>query len=276
MRASDVRNNNISNSINLLTALFFSMFVAYKIYLMIVNPSDGAVRVMEIIPFLLIAVASFLGLISHKVFRLIRTVLLIAGVSLDFIIKLVDMITINGGLAFDNTPAALSSTIFLFSQLAELILLIYLVFSHNEKLRSKRILAILLMSLVILLYLSCFGMECVLRMHYRLNIDLNVRATVLSRFLYFLGFAGIAVSYMLPVPSSSSSEEAEDRKKDEDDFKFSIPERESHAAASERMVVIGDDLVFSPRQNDKPHSKKKNKNRKKAPSSSVIDDELVL
>ena len=67
-------------------------------------------------------------------------------------------------------------------------------------------------------------MECVLLMKYRMNIDLSRKFTVISRFLYFIGFAGIAVNFMLPVHKVSKSNDFMNQPPEDDDLLFSTSE----------------------------------------------------
>ena len=52
--------------------------------------------------------------------------------------------------------------------------------------------------IIVALFLACLIMELVLITKYQVNIDTSVKLTVLSRFLYFLGYAGTAICLMLP------------------------------------------------------------------------------
>ena len=89
-------------------------------------------------------------------------------------------------------------------------------------------------------------------MKYRMNIDLSRKFTVISRFLYFIGFAGIAVNFMLPVHKVSKS----------NDFMNQPPE---------------DDLLFSTSESSakKQNKKKTNKNKQKRLPSDY-DNDFVL
>lgn len=128
-------------------------------------------------------------------------------------------------LNFAYVPSVLNCEVYVFSQLAELILLVYYVFfRHNPKLNSKRSLVIFLMSFVIVLYVACLIMECVLLMKYRMNIDLSRKFTVISRFLYCIGFVSIAVNFMLPVHKVSKSNDFMNQPPEDDDLLFSTSE----------------------------------------------------
>lgn len=254
MNESYLKINKIRTFINIVTATAFLLFSAYHIYLFTQITASRPGRLLGIISFLCLAFAAVSTMIPKPAFRLLRTVLMIGGLALNFIIRLFNAGVIFGRLDFANIPSVLNCAIYVFSQLAELLLLVYYVFfRHNPKLNSKRGLVIFLMTFVILLYAACLVMECVLLMKYRMNIDLSRKFTVISRFLYFIGFAGIAVNFMLPVHKVSKS----------NDFMNQPPE--------------DDDLLFSTSESSakKQNKKKANKNKKKRLPSDY-DNDFVL
>ena len=176
---------------------------------------------------------------------------MIGGLSLNFIIRLLNAGAMFGMLNFAYVPSVLNCAIYVFSQLAELLLLVYYVFfRHNPKLNSKRKLVIFLMSFVIVLYVACLIMECVLLMKYRMNIDLSRKFTVISRFLYCIGFVSMAVNFMLPV------QELEDP----NDLMNQPPD---------------DDLLFPTSESSANKQKKTNKNKQKRLPSDY-DNDFVL
>lgn len=254
MNESYLKINKIRTFINIVTATAFLLFSAYHIYLFTQITASRPGRLLGIISFLCLAFAAVSTMIPKPAFRILRTVLMIGGLALNFIIRLFNAGVIFGRLDFANIPSVLNCAIYVFSQLAELLLLVYYVFfRHNPKLNSKRGLVIFLMTFVILLYAACLVMECVLLMKYRMNIDLSRKFTVISRFLYFIGFAGIAVNFMLPVHKVSKS----------NDFMNQPPE--------------DDDLLFSTSESSakKQNKKKTNKNKQKRLPSDY-DNDFVL
>ncbi|MEE0840983.1 MAG: hypothetical protein U0L72_10655 [Acutalibacteraceae bacterium] len=80
------------------------------------------------------------------------------------------------------------------------------------------------MSFVIVLYVACLIMECVLLMKYRMNIDLSRKFTVISRFLYCIGFVSIAVNFMLPVQKLEDTDNLMNQPPEDDDLLFSTSE----------------------------------------------------
>lgn len=222
---SNVKNTKLSNAVHLLTALCFMFFTAYHLFLFVEVSSNRIGRILGILTFLLITVASFFALSPKPTFRIVRSVTMIVGLSLNFIIKLFNAPLLFGSLDFSDIPSVLNVFVYIFAQTAELLLLLfYLIFRHNSKLNSKRKLVIGFMSFVILLYVSCLIMECVLILKYYSNIDLSIKFTLISRFLYCFGFVGIAVSFMLPVNKIDSQNDMMNQAPDDDDFMFSVPD----------------------------------------------------
>ena len=85
---SNVKNTKLSNAIHLLTALCFMFFTAYHLFLFVEVSSNRLGRILGILTFLLITVASFFALSPKPTFRIVRSVTMIAGLSLNFILML--------------------------------------------------------------------------------------------------------------------------------------------------------------------------------------------
>lgn len=224
MNESYLKINKIRKCINIVTAAVFLLFSAYHTYLFFQITTSRPGRLLGIISFLCLAFAAMFTLIPKRAFRKLRTVLMIGGLVLNFSIRLFNAGAMFGLLNFAYVPSVLNCAVYVFSQLAELLLLVYYVFfRHNKKLNSKRKFVIALMSFVIVLYIACFVMECVLLIKYRINIDLSRRMTVISRILYCIGFVSIAVNFMLPVHKVSKSDDFTNQPTD-DELLFSSTE----------------------------------------------------
>lgn len=225
MKRSLMRIKKTRMFINILTAAAFLLFSAYHTYLFIEIPVSRPGRMLGIISFLCMAFAAIFALIPKPGFRIVRTVLMISGLALNFGIKLFNAGDIFGRLNFSDITSVLCFAIYIFSQLAELLLLFYyIVFRHNQKLNSKRKTVIAMMSVVILLYVSCLVIDCVLILKYHVNIDLSLKFTLLSRFLYFAGYVGIAVNFMLPVQAIKDPNDLMNRPPADNDLMFSVSE----------------------------------------------------
>lgn len=251
MNEANLKTNRIRTVVNLLTAVCFLLFIAYHIYLAVAIEANRVARMVGLISYFLLALAAVFALIPKTAFRIMRTVLMIAGLFMNFAVRLTNAGAVFGRLDLSKTPSVLNGAVYVFSQLAVLLLLAYyLVLRHNKKLNSKRKIVIALMAFVIVLYVACFVIECVLLMKYRMNIDLSRRFTVISRFFYCLSFVGMAVNFMLPVQEIEAP----------DDLMNQPP---------------ADELLFSAAGRNKKKSKKRNKNMKKRLPSDY-DDDFVL
>ncbi len=246
-----LRINKIRTVINIFTAVVFSLFTAYHIYLLFNTEANRFGRVFGLIPFILLIAASVFALIPVPAFRIIRTVFMIAGLSLYIAVRFVNASAVFGRMDFADIPSVLNCAIFVFSQAAKLVLLFYyVVFRRNQKLNSKRKAVIVLMLFVIVMYVLCLILECVLILKYGSNIDLSRKFTLISRFLYCSGFVSIAVSFMLPV-------------------------REIQDPNDSMNQPADDDLLLSTSETNQKKPKNKNKNkRKRLPTD--YDDDFVL
>ena len=218
-------NLKISNIIvYIVTGLSFALFTAYQVFLAVQIPEQRAGRIIGIVFYVFLTAASFLALIRIPVLRITRSVLLLAGLLLLFAMRLFSASAVFGSLDFANTPSVLYCAVYVFSQLGTFILAFYYLLFRRNKINRKRKLIAALMSIVIVLYVSVLVMECVLILKYRVNIDLSVKFTVLSRILYCLGFAGTAVGFMLPVQEPAAPEDMLNQAMDEGDLVFSNSE----------------------------------------------------
>ena len=245
--------------INAVTALCFLAFSLYHTYLLVYIASNRLGRALGIASFVALFLAAAFALIPMPFFRSFRKGLLIGGLALNFFIKLFNAPVFFSMLNFASMPSVLNWAIYVFAQTAELLMLVYYIFfRYNTKLKSKQVLGIILMSFAILLYVACLLMECVMLLQYHLNIDLSLTTTFLSRFLYFFGFAGTALNLMLLVPQTVSPKDVKVPVPDGGDFKFGAPEKTAVPSAQPRQPMpIGDDLVFSSQKNDrKPHAER--------------------
>ena len=87
-----------------------------------------------LISYFLLALAAVFALIPKTAFRIMRTVLMIAGLFINFAVRLTNAGAVFGRLDFSKTPSVLNGAVYVFSQLAVLLLLAYyLVLRHNKK-----------------------------------------------------------------------------------------------------------------------------------------------
>lgn len=225
MNKSNLRIFKIKTFTNIFTAVAFSLFIAYYVFLMFSTNANRLGRLLGIIPFLFLVAATVFALIPGQAFRITGTVFMITGLLLNFSLRLVNAGSVFGRLDFADIPSVLNCAVYVFSQTAKLILLVYfLVFRRSQKLNSKRKTVIFLMSVVIALHVLCFILECVLIMKYGMNIDFSRKFTLLSKLLYCSGFVSLAVGFMLPVQEITDPDNLLNQSQKDEDFMFSVPE----------------------------------------------------
>ena len=130
--------------LQLSTALLFTLFTAYQVYLLVVlktNWENRVGRLSGIILFIFISVSTVFAIIPRPVFRVLSSVLLIVGLSLNIIFKLTNAVAVFERLNFAVIPSVLNCAVYVGSQVAAFVLLLYfVVFRRREKVGAKRIL----------------------------------------------------------------------------------------------------------------------------------------
>lgn len=188
--------------IRLATALSFLLFSAYQIYVALQESENRLWRLIGVGFYLLITLASFLDFSEKSGLWTAHSVLLVAGLVLLFGIRLQNIPPIFGALNFSDGTTVLNCGVYLFTQLGTLGLAVaYILLLADVSELELRKVVLIMMFVVIALYLIAFIMEIVLLLAYRANIELGLRSTLLSRCLYYMGFTGTAISFILPAPN---------------------------------------------------------------------------
>ena len=245
--------NTKSVTVHVVTALLFLFFTAYQLFLLSEIFSNTVGRLIGIIIFLLITISSFMALSTVPVIRLIRSVLLTIGLLANFGLKLLNARMFFRSLDFSVPPTVLNCLVFVLSELAILILIVYYaVLRRIPAVNEKRRVVTALMAVVILLYLACLVMESILLIKYRVNIELTRKFTLLSRFLYCFGFVGMALSFTMPIPvntqpaTDEDEDEEEDENEDEDEDENEGESEDESEKKKRRPPVgkLGEDFVL--------------------------------
>ena len=214
-RSTFFENEAVQFIIRLLTAISFALFTLYQFILLFALDVSKIGRLMGIVCFLMITVAAFLTLSKYDLLLNLCSILLVVGLFLVFFIKLLNIPALFGILSFDNPPAVLNCAVFILSEAGAVILAVfYLTLRNARETVAKRKAVVVLMSVVIVMYVVCLIMECVMLIIYRINIDLSMKVTLISRFVYCLGFVGLAGGLMLPAPMLEGDEEYKDKQGD--------------------------------------------------------------
>nr|WP_316618378.1 hypothetical protein [uncultured Ruminococcus sp.] len=207
MKESIFRNRAFQTIIKLITALSFALFTAYQIYLAVYIDTNRAGRLIGIVFYLLLTVASFLDFSEKDSVWVAHSVLMVGGLILLFTMRLLSIGTVFANVSFANPPSVLNAVVYILSQLGTLVLVAgYLMIRADLTEKQMQRVIITLMTIAIVLFTLHFILECVLMIKYRMNIEQSLKLTLVSRVLYFVGFAGTAFCFMLPAPKRKRKE----------------------------------------------------------------------
>lgn len=204
----------------LITALSFLAFTVYQTYLAINIENNRTGRLIGIVVYLLISIASFLDISQKYNVWVAHIIIMVVGLLTLFIMRL-----LNAGAVFEAvdpsySPSVMYCTVYVLSQIGTLFIIVgYLMFRADLSQKRMQILMIVIMTATILMYAVAFILEAILLIKYRLIVDISVRYTLLSRLLFFVGFAGRAFCIMLPAPKR-------EKKSQEGHFLYSDADKE--------------------------------------------------
>ena len=207
MKESIFKNRAFQTIFKLITALSFTLFTAYQIYLAVNMDASRIGRLIGIVFYLLLTVAAYLSFSEKDSVWTAHSVLMVAGLVLLFAMRLINIGTVFGNLSFSKPATVLNAAIYILSQLGTLVLVAgYIMQRADLTRRQMTILINTLMTIAIVLFTLHFILECVLMIKYRMNIEQSLKLTLISRVLYFVGFAGTAFCFMLPAPKRKRKE----------------------------------------------------------------------
>ena len=207
MKESIFRNRAFQTIFKLITALSFTLFTAYQIYLAVNIETNRVGRLIGIVFYLLLTVAAYLSFSEKDSVWTAHSALTVAGLVLLFAMRLMNIGTVFGNLSFSKPATVLNVAIYFLSQLGTLVLVAgYIMQRADLTRRQMTILINTLMTIAIVLFTLHFILECVLMIKYRMNIEQSLKLTLVSRVLYYFGFAGTACCFMLPAPKRKRKE----------------------------------------------------------------------
>ncbi len=285
-----------------ITALAFALFTAYQIYMALKTDVGLYGRIIGIVCYTFLAAASVFSLIHQRGIRILRSVLFVAGLAGLFFMRLLSVARVFGALDFSFFPSVLNCSEYLASQLGTLVLLLYyLAVRTNKYIKNKRRVTIIMMVFVIAFFGLGLISEWTLRAKYGYNIDSTLQLTLISRVVYFCGFALTALNFMLPptkveseaeqyiikeqseaeILVSSSDENrnhpAHDKKRNPtlDDANIILNtvnsgRSRSHGERKRSPVLDEADIILDPAQTTRPHS---HGEKKRSP---VLDDADIV
>lgn len=207
MQESIFSNRIVQTIIRLVTALSFALFTVYQVYLAVNIDTNRIGRLIGIAFYLILTVASFLDFSEKDSVWVAHSVLMVGGLILLFTMRLLSIGTVFGNVSFANPPSVLNAVVYILSQLGTLVLVAgYLMIRADLTEKQMQRVIITLMTIAVVLFTLHFILECVLMIKYRMNIEQSLKLTLVSRVLYFVGFAGTAFCFMLPAPKRKRKE----------------------------------------------------------------------
>ena len=199
MRESLIYNDKFQLFIRLLTAISFALFTAHQTYLTIQIETARYGRLVAVICYLLITIASFLMFADNRKAANARTILFVVSMLFLVFYRLLSIPGLFGRLSTPDPVSVLSCVVYVLSQLGSIGLVVYYItLMSSREFRKKQTLRVVLSIILALFYFSCLVMELIMISKYHANIDTSAKLTVISRFLYFFGFGGTAICLMLP------------------------------------------------------------------------------
>lgn len=207
MQGSFLQNKGFQITVRLIVALSFALFTVYQVYLAVNIDTNRIGRLIGIAFYLILTVASFLDFSEKDSVWVAHSVLMVGGLILLFTMRLLSIGTVFGNVSFANPPSVLNAVVYILSQLGTLVLVAgYLMIRADLTEKQMQRVIITLMTIAIVLFTLHFILECVLMIKYRMNIEQNLKYTLISRVLYYFGFAGTACCFMLPAPKRKRKE----------------------------------------------------------------------
>ena len=115
MNESFLQNKTVQIIFRLITALAFTLFTAYQIYLAVNIDTNRFGRLIGIAFYLMITVASFLDLSENDKVWMAHSVLSVVGLVLLFAMRLLSIGTVFSGLSFSNPSSVLNVAVYVLS-----------------------------------------------------------------------------------------------------------------------------------------------------------------
>ena len=191
-------NMKVQFFVRLTTALSFALFTAYQIYMAIQAESNRTGRLIGVCMYLTITIASFFAFSCSPRLQNIRSILMLVSLLLLFIVRLINIPALLQNLNFADTPSALNFIAYVLPQIGTLVLTVMWLKRRRVDITYRDIAP--LIPVTIAIYALCFAAECVMMMHYRMNVDGSLKLALLSRLAYFTGFSGTAFIFFFNDP----------------------------------------------------------------------------
>lgn len=180
-------------------ALAFTLFTLYQILLVFFIHTNRVNRVIGIIFYIFITLSAYFVFSNKKELWNIRSVLLVSGLSAMFLFRLPNLPVIIENLSSGEFSEVIYFGVYICTQLGTIgVIAAYLVRKSTRILRTpRRKITAIISYITIALFTVTLLLECVLIVRYHELIDITPRLTLFNRFMFYLGYAGTALSFTL-------------------------------------------------------------------------------
>ena len=185
--------------VRLVTALSFVIYTAYQIFLVVQVSAQRTGRLIGVTFYVIVTVASILALVYRPGVRIVRSVTFVVGFMSLFIMRMLSVPSMFAYLNFSRMYTVLTVASYVATELGTLLLaMYYLAVRTRKNVKHERTITMIMMSIVILLFTFVLAAECVLVLRYHLLVDYNIPLTLMGKVLFYIGFVGTAVNFMMP------------------------------------------------------------------------------
>lgn len=191
-------NRKVQSFVRLVTALSFALFTAYQIYAAMQITAGRTGRLIGVGIYLIITAASFLAFCYSRRVQNVRSILMIVSLILLFVVRLANLPAFFRGLHSAGFLSALYSAAYILPQIGTVVLTVMWLKRRRIDVKLRNIAPMIPASIAI--YALCFAAECVMMLYYGVNVDFTLKLSLLSRLLYFVGFAGVAFGFLFSDP----------------------------------------------------------------------------
>lgn len=202
--------------IMVLTGFLFAVYAAYNVFVIVRDSRRGLSNEGKLISgavalmFALLAVFVWTGNTKTKNIRWlkVRRVSLIIALGVILLLKLRMVVKVIDYLDFSQAHTILYGAAYLMTVAALLLLFIYFVFIL-KKLPFHPRAAVALPTVAMILFLLSLAIETILFFVYGIGMEANVIRTIVIRPVFYLGFVGLCVYFLMPsAPVQTKSEKA--------------------------------------------------------------------
>ena len=207
MKNKVFRNKKFRFAVRLFTALPFLLFTAYQFFMAVQIETNRLGRLIGLVLYMFLTIASFFVFTHNYLFRITRTILLITALTMLFVIRILNLPALINSFDISHPVSVLNGILYVITQIETLVLLADYMVARSKMKEKKRFKITAFMTVIlILMYISCLMIECLLMFRYHTNIDLRLDLALISRILYCFAFIGATVCLMFPGPKKKKKD----------------------------------------------------------------------